>query len=189
MPWHYKTLTGIGLHVLAQKLHFSEYVNKNPKNQKMKTFNKIIVIAFVLFFSVKADAQSRKVIYNDNEITLPNFLQYHVQPVDESAIQGKMDNNLIYISWQTTAETNTSHFELQRSDNGKDFEPIETITAGRISKNTRNYQTTDEGYSTIQPKMYYRLKTVFTNGKESFTNAIMLDLYTSATTVYNLDKK
>ena len=155
----------------------------------MKPFYKFIITALIVVLITSANAQPKRVIYDENEVTLPNFLQYQPGPANESSINGRMENNLIYISWRTAAETNTSHFELQRSNNGNNFEPIETITSGRITTTPRYYQTTDETYNSAEPTMYYRLKLVFTNGKESFTNAIMLDLYTSAATVYNGDKK
>lgn len=152
----------------------------------MKTFSKLIIVVFLIISATSSGAQSHKVIYNDNEITLPNFLQYNSEGIQESAIKGKMNNNLVYITWQTKAEINTSHFELQRSKNGKDFEPIETITAGGISKNISRYATTDAKYSFCYNKLYYRLKIVFINGNENFTDAITLELNTvEAATVYN----
>ena len=147
----------------------------------MKTFYKLFLLAFVITLATKSEAQSRKLIYDEHEITQPNFLQYNLDGAKGNSIKGTVDNNQVNISWQTKAETNTSHFELQRSENGKEYEPIETITAGGISKNIHSYATTDEPTGLSHHRLYYRLKIVFINGKESFTNAIQLNSNSIAT--------
>ena len=141
----------------------------------MKHFTKIIAVVILLINAATAGAQPRKVIYDDNEITLPNDLQYDSISTT-NVIQGQADENLIYIAWQTIKEVNTSHFELQRSENGKDFEPIETITASGISAITNSYATTDVKTGLCCERLYYRLKTVFVNGKETLTSPISLQL-------------
>ena len=141
----------------------------------MNLFTKLIAIIILLINATVAGAQPRKVIYNDNEITLPNCLQYDTIG-NTNVIKGQADENLVYIAWQTIKEVNTSHFELQRSENGKDFEPIETITASGISGVINSYATTDIKTDVSCEKLYYRLKTVFINGKETMTSPISLQL-------------
>ena len=146
----------------------------------MKTFSKIILVFLFFFAAIHSDAQATKRIYNDNEIILPNNLQYIETGENKTTIRGYIENNIVKISWQTKAEINTSHFELQRSQNGQFFEPIETITAGRISNNICSYATTDEQVNKSDVKLYYRLKLVFVNGRESFTEAIAVTVNNSA---------
>lgn len=142
----------------------------------MKTIITLFISSLFITASAQLHAQPRKVIYNENEITLPNYLQFQVADDNANCIEGKLDDKAIFISWQTASETNTSHFELQKSYNGKDFEPIETITAGRISNNIRSYSTNDDKeYNAADGNVYYRVKTVFTNGKENFTPAIVIN--------------
>jgi len=152
----------------------------------MQSFNKII-LGFIVFFSIPAaeaqdtksmfaNAQPTKRNYNDNEIILPNFLQYENIGAAGTVLDSKVVDQLIQISWQTKKEINTSHFELQRSEDGKTFDPIETITAGGISQNRRDYSTTDTPYNVITDAFYYRIKSVFVNGKEAFTTILPVDL-------------
>jgi hypothetical protein len=143
-----------------------------------------------IFFITNAPgsgSQPDKVIYNGNETGLPFFFAIHTEYIRDSAIKGITGSNLVYISWQTATEINTSYFELQRSENGRDFQPIETFMAGGISKSISRYATTDLIYSVCYDQLYYRLKLVFINGKENFTDVITLDLKTvAAASVHDL---
>ena len=160
---------------MAQKLPTTEQTPQPTKPDKMKTIFTFFVTCLFITVCMQLNAQPHKVIYNENEITLPNYLKFHATDDNANCIQGKLDNKAIFISWQTASETNTSHFELQRSYNGKDFEPIETITAGRITNEIRSYSTNDDKeYNAADGNVYYRVKTVFTNGKENFTTATVI---------------
>ena len=142
----------------------------------MKTLSKITIVALLIIYSTTSGAQATKRFYNEDEVILPNFLQYDVDKMQETTILGIMDKNVIKLSWKTKAETNTSHFELQRSSNGIDYEPIETLTASGISKNINRYSTTDFKYSIGKSRLYYRVKIVFINGLESFTDVVSVDV-------------
>lgn len=171
-----KILTGIDFRVLAQKLQTTKQMPQRTKPHKMKAIFTLFVTCLFITVSMQLKAQPRKVIYNENEITLPNYLKFHAADDNVNSIQGKLTDKAIFISWQTATETNTSHFELQRSYNGNDFEPIETITAGRITSDIRSYTTNDDKeYNAADGNVYYRIKTVFTNGKENFTTAIVIN--------------
>jgi hypothetical protein len=135
-----------------------------------------LLLAFVLSINaMTTNAQATKRIYNEEEVILPNNLQYYQSAENGNTLKSTVENNLITISWQTKTEINTSHFELQRSENGKDFEPIETITAGCITNGIRSYSTTDDLLSVANKQRYYRLKIVFVNGKEALTDIAMVD--------------
>ena len=142
----------------------------------MKTCYKITAVTLLILYSTVSGAQSTQRFYDDNEIILPNYLQYVKDDSQENTIKGTMDKNLVLLSWKTMAETNTSHFELQRSSNGTDYEPIETITASGISKKITRYATTDFKYSIGKSRLYYRVKIVFINGVENFTDAVPVEI-------------
>jgi hypothetical protein len=149
------------------------------KKLNMKTFSKIAIVSILVLYSTVSGAQqATRRFYNDDEIILPNFLQYDKDEMQETTIKGTLDKSVVTISWKTKAETNTSHFELQRSSDGIDYEPIETITASGISKNINRYATTDFKYSIGKSRLYYRVKIVFINGVEDFTDAVTVDVKT-----------
>ncbi len=142
----------------------------------MKTLLKISIVALFILYSTVSGAQATQRFYDENEIILPNFLQYDKEELRESALKCTMDKNLVLLSWKTKEETNTSHFELQRSSDGKDYEPIETITAGGITKKLTHYSTTDYKYSIGKSRLFYRVKIVFNNGVENFTDAVTVEV-------------
>jgi hypothetical protein len=76
----------------------------------------------------------------------------------------------IKLSWQTSEETNSSMFEVQRSKNAIDFDVLSQIKAAGNSSEIRNYVYTDAnpkaGYN------YYRLKSVDTDGAFQFSSII-----------------
>ena len=67
------------------------------------------------------------------------------------------------LSWKTASEINNSHFEIERSNNGKDFIKIGEIAGQGTSNSTKRYQFTDKNPGSAQ--QYYRLKQVDFDGK------------------------
>jgi hypothetical protein len=90
-----------------------------------------------------------------------------------------------YLNWQTAIEINTTHFIIERSSEGKNFENIGQIKAkGAYS----NYNFTDDVAKTsarlnpsLNPslntsnRLYYRLKIVDLDGKTTFSKVISLE--------------
>ena len=56
------------------------------------------------------------------------------------------------LSWATTSETNNAYFELLRSTDGKDFQPITKIQGAGNSSVLNSYSFTD---ANLQPGVYY----------------------------------
>lgn len=83
-----------------------------------------------------------------------------------------VNNKVAQISWQTTNEKNVSYFEIQKSSNGVDFTTIATITAVGKLNTTTNYVQRDELLLFLGVKIYYRLKTIDLNLKETNTQII-----------------
>lgn len=74
-------------------------------------------------------------------------------------------NGKVELSWSTASEINTSHFHLERSSNGRDFEWLATINAAGQSGDRRDYAFTDD--KPLRGTSYYRLsQTDIDNHKE-----------------------
>ena len=70
------------------------------------------------------------------------------------------------LSWSTAQEINTGYFEIQRSNNGKDFTTLGSVTAK--NSNTRNdYTYTDN--TPLSNANYYRLKMVDKDGHFTYS--------------------
>ncbi len=76
------------------------------------------------------------------------------------------------ISWSTASELNNNYFIVERSEDGKVFQPIGKIMGSGTSSNLHYYQLNDDVYS--DETVYYRIKSVDMNG--SFENSIIVSL-------------
>jgi hypothetical protein len=94
-----------------------------------------------------------------------------VLPVRLSYFSGKIDNNHVLLSWKTASENNTSHFEIERSADGRNF-----ISIGRV-----NAGTVPAAYSFIDPSPvasginFYRLAVVDKDDRHSYSSIIRIN--------------
>lgn len=65
-------------------------------------------------------------------------------------------NNAVELNWQTFSEQNTSHFEVEKSEDGIRYNTIGTVTAAGNSSVKREYQFTD--WQPSASTAFYRLK-------------------------------
>lgn len=79
----------------------------------------------------------------------------------------------IDLQWQTSNETNSSYFEIERKlDNQPLFETIGRIAAAGNSTQTKNYQFTDQQALLKGNKLLYRLKMVDEDGRYTYSNTL-----------------
>ena len=106
-------------------------------------------------------------------------------PVNMVSFIGNINNKLLQLNWQTSQESNSSYYEVQRSSNGSNYEPISTITANGNIGTLSNYKEKDDLFFYTGKVIYYRLKMVDTDGKFTFSKVLVIRLNT-ATTVNSL---
>jgi hypothetical protein len=105
---------------------------------------------------------------NVNVGTVPlKFISYSVSIPLLGGVRGGSIENI----WQTANEINVSHFNIQRSTNGKDF-----TTIGKVSANNKSYNEysfiDDSPLSTVDSKqltLYYRIESVDKDGKVNYS--------------------
>jgi hypothetical protein len=112
---------------------------------------------------------------------LPVYSRYSLNqalPVVMLPLQGWLQGTTAELRWETTSEANSSHFEIERSANGRSFEVVGKV-ASRGNSNVRNaYSWSDVG---LQPgTTYYRLRQVDRDGKYLISRTIPLRLNSSA---------
>lgn len=82
-----------------------------------------------------------------------------------------IDNRYIRVSWVTTRETNTDKFEIQRSEDGRNFTGIGMVNAAGMSETGKSYQFND--FKAVVGKLYYyRLAVRETDGSVSNTRVV-----------------
>jgi len=82
----------------------------------------------------------------------------------------KEDYNLI--SWATAAEINNSHFVVEKSTDGKNWETLETVQGAGNSSDQINYSVID--YELCIHKCYYRLNQVDIDGYNEYSDAVVV---------------
>ena len=87
-----------------------------------------------------------------------------VMPLKLTSFKAFSDKENVRLVWETQSEQNTSHFLLQRSENGVTFPNIDEITAAGNSSGTRLYSTVDYAPFAKNKMLYYRLKMIDKDG-------------------------
>jgi hypothetical protein len=81
----------------------------------------------------------------------------------------------VLLKWSTYTETNNSHFEIQRSADGRNFQKIGVyVVPDGNSISIMNYQFTD--YNPVAGANYYRLKQCDLDGHFTFSDILRFDL-------------
>jgi hypothetical protein len=150
----------------------------------MKSRNKIIAVIFSLLSIYEVQAAPGKTIFYNIETGGSNNVAYFKKSISDVPLKSGWVKKQVAISWQTTAEVNTSYFELQRSFNDNDYETIDTIKAVGNAKNMSAYSFVDASNENRRGQTYYRLKAVFVNGDTQFTSSVK----TKKTGVFDMNK-
>ncbi len=93
-------------------------------------------------------------------------------PVSLLSFQGKIESSKAKLTWETTNESNSSHFIIERSTNAALFTNVARVEAAGNSTAIVKYHFTDN--NTPTNTVYYRLKQVDTDGKTKYYNTITL---------------
>jgi hypothetical protein len=91
------------------------------------------------------------------------------------SFNGIREEKSIKLDWVTTNETNVSHFELQRSFNGTEFEKIENIAA-KNNLTINQYSTLDNSLQAVNSitNIFYRLKMIDDDGKFNYSKVVLI---------------
>ncbi|AZQ65026.1 T9SS type A sorting domain-containing protein [Flammeovirga pectinis] len=85
-------------------------------------------------------------------------------PVELTSFNVNIENGKVFSVWETAQEINNSHFKLERSIDGKNYETIAEFVEGAGNSNVANtYEVEDE--KPKKGKVYYRLTQVDFDGK------------------------
>jgi hypothetical protein len=102
--------------------------------------------------------------FNLGNVTIPvELLFFNAQNIDKQTVR---------LDWATSSEINSAYFDVEKSENGRDFKTIGTVkSAGNSSKKTV-YFFDDNNLLFRNKIVYYRLKQVDINGQFKYTKTI-----------------
>lgn len=100
------------------------------------------------------------------------LLQFQVPasllPVTLTSFKARAAGSKVELNWSTATETNSSHFTIERSSDGRSFREIGRVNSNGNSSIARNYSFTDN--SPFQGNNYYRLKMVDKDATFEYSN-------------------
>ncbi|MFN3405562.1 MAG: T9SS type A sorting domain-containing protein [Cytophagaceae bacterium] len=102
-------------------------------------------------------------------------------PVTLVAFDGYRSGSKNILHWSTASEINNSHFIIQRSSDGENFETIGKVDGNGNSNIVRHYAFTD--YQTGNENYYYRLVQFDFDGKNETSKVISISSGSSAISV------
>jgi hypothetical protein len=91
-------------------------------------------------------------------------------PVTFVSFEGNCENDRTFLTWETASETNNNYFEIQKSDDGKNWVFVSIVQGSGNSTQEIKYQYIDN--STESKLTYYRLKQVDFNGNYKYSRVI-----------------
>lgn len=101
--------------------------------------------------------------FSDLRLNLPNGYCSFSLPVTLIAFSISLNKNEVLLSWQTASEINNSHFDVEHSLDGINFEVIGSVEGHGTSTQKQSYTFTH--YNLLDGVHYYRLKQVDYDGR------------------------
>lgn len=99
----------------------------------------------------------------DSSTIMFDFSSCALLPLSIINFMAEKNNEEVLLTWNTSFETNTKYFSIERSEDGKTWMPIGAVAAAHNSANFKNYSFTDA--TPLTGTNYYRLKQVDADGK------------------------
>jgi hypothetical protein len=118
---------------------------------------------------------------------ISDFFVLSVIPVELISFNVDIDENGIFLMWETATETNNSGFEVERSSDGKEFEKIGEVEGKGTTTEMQEYTFRDATVTSGKGKFYYRLKQVDFNGTEEYSDIVEIE-YTLLPLVFSLSQ-
>jgi len=98
-------------------------------------------------------------------------------PLELLTFKGSLQGSSAQLKWETASERNTSHFVVERSLDGRNFDAIGTVAAGGNTQAVTNYAYPDNDVTSLSvSRIYYRLKMFDDNGEFTYSNIITIAL-------------
>lgn len=91
-------------------------------------------------------------------------------PVELTSFDGTCVDSRVELKWSTATETNNSHFEVEKSNDGATWSMIGVVNGSGNSQETVQYSFVDGEPSGTTA--YYRLKQVDNDGAVNYTNVV-----------------
>lgn len=104
-------------------------------------------------------------VANDNAMAaIPVQVNF---PVELKEFRVKKEGNTAVLEWSTAEEVNASHFDVQRSGDGRNWQTFTSVIAKGDSKTQTNYTVKDT--DPLDGENFYRLHMIDTDGSSTYS--------------------
>lgn len=125
-----------------------------------------------IYLSSKSGILNAAQLFNqaNQPVSITDTVTYisNVLPVNWASFDLVKQQSTVLLKWTTLTEQNTDKFVVERSANGKDFEPVATVAAAGNSTTLNTYRFTD--YQPLSGSNYYRIKQTDKDGAFTYTS-------------------
>lgn len=104
-------------------------------------------------------------------------------PVEMTSFTTSCHDAYIEVEWETASELNASHYVLERSRDGSNWEVVSTIDAAGTTSQSSNYSFNDFDGALKQHVLYYRLVQVDFDGEETIYGPISANCKTNENSI------
>jgi hypothetical protein len=96
-------------------------------------------------------------------------------PVALMRFSGNKADQAAHLNWATASERNSSHFEVERSYDARNFKAISQVKSNGNSNSLKNYSFIDaDAFMNNEAVVYYRLKMVDMDGSFEYSNTVTI---------------
>jgi parallel beta-helix repeat protein len=123
------------------------------------------------------EIESKIFHFTDNPLLgLVNYSNF-VVPVELLNFTATANKNQVILKWETASESNSSHFEIERSIDGQSFRKIDQVASVGNSSSMLEYGYVDEN---VSGTLFYRLKMVDKDLKFKYSPVVKVSLGNTA---------
>jgi hypothetical protein len=116
--------------------------------------------------------QSLAAVNNFSPFTLASATLLNPLPVTLVDFTAAKNNGNVLLQWTADNEINIGYYQIERSNDGRKFDALKTISAFNTSgRNT--YSTVDD--NPVNGINYYRIKIIDRNGRYEYSNVLKID--------------
>ncbi|HTN46537.1 MAG TPA: choice-of-anchor V domain-containing protein [Flavipsychrobacter sp.] len=119
---------------------------------------------------------------NDQVMTTSMVITASPTPVTWLYFKGNESDGKVILEWATATEKNNQFFTIERSKDGKDFEPIATIDSRKTEATENRYVYVDRKPDVVN---YYRIKNTDVNGECSYFNTLQINTAQSSNQAFH----
>jgi len=146
-------------------------INWNSENSAADNDWRGLTFGNNLFVAVGNTGTGNRIMTRDESIV--------ALPVSGLTFTGFTKGREVHLSWKTASEENCSHFEIERSFDGRNYSIIGKVKAAGNSVSVKNYTFRDS--RTLNGVSYYRIRQVDMSGQFSYSRVLPITLNNTST--------